>query len=132
MDNYPPGAANDPNAPYNEQIIPDMEFDVTVSISLSKTVVCNTNDYGIEYDDATHHIELDTSDTNWSSVYTDNHYTIPQLLEMLKQYVQKDLDKVHEVSKEHNINEKFLKRKYEHILSECDNWTIDEEVYEGE
>ena len=34
MDNYPPGAAHDPNAPYNEEPCPDI--DVTVRATLVK------------------------------------------------------------------------------------------------
>ena len=34
MDNYPPGAANDPNAPYNETLA--QEVDVTVRTKLTK------------------------------------------------------------------------------------------------
>ena len=35
MDNYPIGAANDPNAPYNQPLAEP--YEVTVSITLSKT-----------------------------------------------------------------------------------------------
>lgn len=34
-DNYPPGAANDPRAPYNEDELE--EIDVTISITCSKS-----------------------------------------------------------------------------------------------
>ena len=37
MDNYPPGAAHDPNAPYNEEPCPDI--DVTVRATLVKDTV---------------------------------------------------------------------------------------------
>ena len=35
---YPIGAEFDPKAPYNEEIIPDKEIEVTISVTLSKTV----------------------------------------------------------------------------------------------
>jgi hypothetical protein len=35
MDNYPPGAANDPDAPYNQPLAEP--YEVTVSMTLSKT-----------------------------------------------------------------------------------------------
>lgn len=44
-DNYPPGAANDPNAPYNQVDPEEMEIEVTVSITLSKTVKIAVTDY---------------------------------------------------------------------------------------
>ena len=42
-DNYPPGAANDPNAPYNE--VPPTEVEVTVTTRLYKETViyCDTH-----------------------------------------------------------------------------------------
>ena len=92
MDNYPPGAANDPNAPYNEVEVPEREFDVTISMSLSRTVQCYTNKYIPEVDEENGHLYVDTSDTPWSEVYGDNHKTIPELLEEHKKYIQKDLD----------------------------------------
>ena len=132
LDNLPPGAANDPSAPYNEVEVPEREFDVTISISLSRTVQCYTNKYIPEIDEENGHLYVDTSDTHWSEVYGDNHYTIPQLLEKLKEYVQKDLENIHEVAESQHHNEAFLKRKLEHLLEECDDWIVNEEDYEGE
>ena len=45
LDNYPPGAANDPNAPYNQCDPEPIEVEVTVSITLSKTVKIYVDDY---------------------------------------------------------------------------------------
>lgn len=45
LDNYPPGAANDPNAPYNQSNPEAKEIEVTVSITLSKTVKISVTDY---------------------------------------------------------------------------------------
>lgn len=45
---YPPGAENDPRAPYNQVDSPDKEIEVLVSITLSKTVKVRVNDYTIE------------------------------------------------------------------------------------
>ena len=41
-DNYPPGAANDPHAPYNER--PGMETEVTVKTTLIKETVVETSE----------------------------------------------------------------------------------------
>ena len=66
MDNYPPGAANDPNAPYNQCENPEVEIDVTVSITLSKTVKVLVTDYEIEedVDEDGSYRTLDFSNTN--------------------------------------------------------------------
>jgi len=130
MDNYPPGAANDPNAPYNEVEVPEREFDVTISMSLSRTVQCYTNKYIPEVDEENGHLYVDTSDTPWSEVYSDNHKTIPELLEELKKYIQKDLDNL--ADDKTKIDKAFHRRRLEFLLTECDEWTVDEEDYEGE
>lgn len=43
--NYPPGAANDPNAPYNQEDNPTKEVDVYYSQILSKDVHLNEAEY---------------------------------------------------------------------------------------
>ena len=132
MDNYPPGAAHDPNAPYNEVEVPEREFDVTISMSLSRTVQCYTNKYIPETDEEDGRLYVDTSNTPWSEVYGNNHKTIIELLEELKKYIQRDLDNIDKVAEEQKHNKVFLKRKLKFLLEECDGWTVDEEDYEGE
>ena len=127
--NYPPGA-DTPDAPWNEPIVPEREFDVTISMSLSRTVQCYTNKYIPEVDEENGHLYVDTSDTPWSEVYGDNHKTIPELLEELKKYIQKDLDNL--ADDETKMDKAFHRRRLEFLLTECDEWTVDEEDYEGE
>ena len=43
MDNYPPGAANDPDAPYNQPLAEP--YEVTVSMTLSKTFTIDVLKY---------------------------------------------------------------------------------------
>lgn len=45
--NVPIGADNDPNAPWNQEDNPEKEVEVTVSITLSKTVKIKVSDYTI-------------------------------------------------------------------------------------
>jgi len=127
--NYPPGA-DTPDAPWNQPDIPEREFDVTISISLSRTVQCYTNKYIPEVDEENGHLYVDTSDTPWSEVYGDNHKTIPELLEELKKYIQKDLDNL--ADDETKMDKAFHRRRLEFLLTECDEWRVDEEDYEGE
>ena len=126
--NYPPGA-DTPDAPWNQSDVPEREFDVTISMSLSRTVQCYTNKYIPEVDEENGHLYVDTSDTPWSEVYGDNHKTIPELLEELKKYIQKDLDNL--ADDETKIDKAFHRRRLEFLLNECDEWTVDEEDYEG-
>ena len=44
---YPPGAEHDPNAPWNQIDNPEREIEVTVSVTLSKTVKIKVSDYEI-------------------------------------------------------------------------------------
>lgn len=127
--NYPPGA-DTPDAPWNQPEVPEREFDVTISMSLSRTVQCYTNKYIPEVDEENGHLYVDTSDTPWSEVYGDNHKTIPELLEELKKYIQKDLDNL--ADDETKMDKAFHRRRLEFLLTECDEWTVDEEDYEGE
>lgn len=45
---YPPGAEYDPKAPYNEEELPPKEIEVTVSVTLSKTMKVEVKDYGFD------------------------------------------------------------------------------------
>lgn len=44
---YPPGAEHGPNAPWNQVDNPEREIEVTVSVTLSKTVKIKVSDYEI-------------------------------------------------------------------------------------
>ena len=128
-DFYPAGAYSDPSAPYNQVDVPEKEFDVTCTQTLSRTVSVLTNNYvpggeWCEYDDGITiggHDPDDTSDTNWADEYHDNDYLTPlQLIEIFKQYLENDLNRMGEVK-----NERWIK----HLIEECSNWTEDETEY---
>lgn len=140
--NYPAGS-DTPDAPWNQPEVPEKEFDVTCTLCMSKTVSCYTKDYipgaeGVDYEpddeggyySCAWHDPDDTSDTNWSEVFKDNHKTIPELLEEFKQYLQKDLKNIDAVAEIRKHDKAFLKRKLERLIEECDGWSIDEEDYE--
>lgn len=44
---YPPGA-DTPDAPWNQEDLPEKEIDVLVSVTLSKTVKVKVNDYTVD------------------------------------------------------------------------------------
>ena len=81
-DYYAPGSYNDPSAPWNEVDVPEKEFDVICSQSLSRTATVWTNNYipgasGVDYepDDEGGYCACgwqdddDTSDTCWGDEY---------------------------------------------------------------
>lgn len=45
--NYPLGAEHDPNAPWNQKDLEEKDIEVTISVTLSKTVTISVNDYKI-------------------------------------------------------------------------------------
>ncbi len=128
---FPAGAEFDPSAPYNEPIIPEKDFEVTCSQSLSKTVTVTTNNYipgasGVDYEPDDEggccavgwHDPDDTSDTNWADEYHNNDYHTPlQLIELFKQYLENELNRMGEVK-----NERWIK----HLIEECSDWQEDD------
>ena len=128
--NYPAGADNE-MAPWNEPIIPEKDFEVTCSQSLSKTVTVTTNNYipgasGVDYEPDDEggyyasgwHDPDDTSDTNWADEYHNNDYHTPlQLIELFKKHLENELNRMAEVK-----NEKWIK----HLIEECSDWTEDD------
>lgn len=132
FDNYPPGAAKDPNAPYNQHDDEneEVEVDVFVSTTLSKSTKLWTTDYTKEgwddyeqddIDGTVHHyggVDYDFSDTNFTSIYHDQEYDIADLLNVLDNYIEEDLERY-----------KGNKRKeleLNHIRDCLRGWTIDD------
>ena len=137
-DNYNfPAGADTPNAPWNKPAVPERDFNVTCSQSLSKTVAITTNNYipgasGVDYEPdgeggyyaSSLHDEDDTSNTNWSDEYLDNDYHTPlQLIQLFGQFL-----------KERYARGVVFKSPYftEHLIEECEGWQEDEtEFIEG-
>lgn len=117
---YPPGAEFDPNAPYNEVGLPEEEFDVCISSSLSKSTTVTTNDYSVDsWDEEDGNASFDTSDTNWEQAYNnDGHYTPLELIQKFKEVLS-------ELVKDTDIKPR-KKKEYEHLISECEGWSEDE------
>ena len=137
-DNYPPGAANDPNAPWNQVDVPEKDFDITCSQSLSRTAVVTTNNYtpgasGVDYepDDEGGCCACgwqdpdDTSDTNWSQEYEKEHYTPLQLIQLFKVELERQYNECNETTSEGKIEA----RKLKHLIAECQGWQDDETEY---
>ena len=122
-DNYPPGAAHDPNAPYNEPLIPEREFDVEVTITMSKVVTITTDNYVPEYDDEDGHTYANTENTEWDKEFENSgHFTIADLIEELKGYVVEDM----KTCEPNTRKVSRLKR----LLLACEDWETIDESYE--
>ena len=122
-DNYPPGAAHDPNAPYNEPLIPERDFDVEVTITMSKVVTITTDNYVPEYDDEDGHTYANTENTEWDKEFENSgHFTIADLIEELKGYVLEDM----KTCEPNTGKGAHLQR----LLLACEDWETIEESYE--
>lgn len=136
---YPPGAEFDPNAPYNEPVIPEKEFEITCCQTLSKTTNVYTDNYipgccGCDYEDGVAtgwHDEDDTSDTNWANEYKNNGYKTPlELIGMLREYLEKDLRNIQKDMLPNDRSYNATKaRKLKGLIEECEGWIEDETEY---
>jgi hypothetical protein len=117
--NFPMGAAEDPAAPYREETIPELKFDVTISQTLSKTVTVKTDDYiPVKVGNPCVRIHPDTTNTDWRQAYENEHFKIQDLLQELKEYAKSDLA----MSGVNTNKGKYLKK----LIEACDNWIEDD------
>lgn len=118
LSNYPPGAEGSFSAPWNEPVVPEREFEITISQTLSKLVTVTTDNYIPEVDYETGHMYTNTSETDWYEVYENEHYTIPSLLEHLQVFAEKELKNVSPNS--------GRGRELQNIISACKDWIVDD------
>ena len=105
---YPPGAEYDSNAPYNQVELPEKEIEVTISVTLSKTMKVMVDDYRIERNDYGNFINYDFSDC-------DIHQAVKDQL-VLPQDLAKLIDST----------EVKLSRSLEKAVSDCKDWDVDD------
>lgn len=119
MHNYPAGLTDhSSNTPWNEPYIPERDFDLTISQSLSKDITVCTNRYNPEYDDEDGRTYFNTEDTDWTEVFKENGYHTPlQLIQLLGEVLQKDL--------EYGIVYQNP-RVTQELINECSSWIADE------
>ena len=134
--NYPEGAENDPKAPYNihESKLSPIKVEVAVSQSLSKIITIEITDYNEEYyEDGERDengnintvggIEYDFSNTDFNKEYSEQEYSIPELLVTLQKYLSNDIKSCKDPNK---------KRKLTKLLESSMGWILDEsEVIEN-
>lgn len=113
MDNYNyPIGADTKDAPYNEKELPEKEIEVTVSITLSKTVKIKVSDYTVysnENDNGNHFEEVDYSDCNLKEA-VENQVYLPQ--------------EAGQLISDFTINP--VRDKNTAIVEDLSNWNVDE------
>lgn len=146
---YPPGAEFDPNAPWNEEVLPEKPFRVYVSQSLGKECNVTTNDYvpggvEIEYekDEDGKYMAIssqepdDTSNTRWYDVYKNEHKTPLELIDTLKEMCQERLTELGRVILTADFktgSDLFREKQYlEYLIQECEGWSEEDLALEQE
>ena len=108
---YPPGAEYDSNAPWNQVDNPEREIEVTVSVTLSKTVKIKVSDYEItdsgKDEDGEYFEDIDYSNCNLKDA-VEEQIILPQSAHMYvkgNSKVQEDLSNWYVDDLELNLEE---------------------------
>lgn len=90
---YPLGA-DTPLAPWNQVENCEIERDCEVTETITRNVTLSTTDYITEddwNDGFGKCISADTSETDWREEYINQEYTVLELIDKLKEYVEEDI-----------------------------------------
>ena len=143
LSNFPDGLSDHTvGAPWNDPDVPEKEFDVTCSQSLSKTTTVWTNNYipgasGVDYEPDDEggycasgwHDPDNTSNINWDKEYKSDHYTPLELINKFKEYLVKQWDILKDAEEANDAGTNQKKREIKHLIEECDGWIEDETEY---
>ena len=120
-DNYPPGAANDPCAPYNEK--PLEEIDVTVETTLVKETVVETSgghwvqETEIEPDGTRSTVSFYETDEDLKETFLDSHRSAIQIIRDCQKICQTLL----------KDGKRFLAGIYiPMLINDCEDWEEEE------
>lgn len=101
---------------------PYMDFDVKVSFTLEKECKVNTDDYLVEHDDFQKESWINTDFTDWETEYDNSHYTITEMLNELRKYIENEMRMVEPCS--------GRGRELKRMLEDCQGWELVESNYE--
>lgn len=105
------------SAPWNDKENSVIERDCEVTETISRKVSLSTADYVAEEDwddDFGKCVSEDTSDTNWAEEYSNQEYTVLELIAKLKEYVEEDI--------KNTASNTSKGRELQRLLSACDGW----------
>lgn len=107
----------DPNAQWNQEIPVPVNVGICVTTTLTKKTTVSTDIYSIDpYGDC------DFSDRDLLSAYKEDEFTITELLDILKDYVKRDMEGVSPYS--------GLGRHLNRVLTACEGWEVGGEEVE--
>ena len=122
-DNYPPGAANDPRAPYNEK--PTEEVEVTVKTSLIKETVIETSEghmvceSEIEPDGTRSHVSFYETDEDLKETFLNAHRPAIQIIRDCQKICQELV----------RVGNRFFASIYiPTLIDDCEDW--EEEAFD--
>lgn len=123
---YPPGAEDDPRAPWNQSDPDPVSQDIEYSCTMRRTANVETTDYvpgTVEKEwDGEGYVAVrdgdDFSDTDWLGEYKEQYRTPLQLIELLRE-TAKELA-------EGNIPEKRASF-WRSVIEECEGWELEDE-----
>lgn len=115
---YPPGAEFDPRAPWNEVEYPDKEIEVTISVTLSKTVKVMVDDYEVEEDadEDGRYLSYDFSNCDLHKAVEDQVVLPQNLAEFTERMFDHDL----------NLKAAGMPRYLKEAIKDCKDWSVDE------
>ena len=120
-DNYPPGAANDPRAPYNER--PGMETEITVRTTLVKETVVETSEghmvceTEIEPDGTRSHVIFFEPDVDLKETFLNAHRSAIQII--------RDCEKI--CTELVRVGNRFYNKIYlPDLINDCEDWEEEE------
>ena len=144
-DNYSyPCGADTPDAPWNQEEVPEKEFEIQVSQTLVKTCDVITDKYipgpsGVDYDsdDEGGCVAIgwnepdDTSDVDWEKEFSENwHYTPLELINKFKEHLEREWDAIKDVEDAKDAETRRKKREIKHLIDECEGWENDDTEFE--
>ena len=108
---YPPGAEHDTNAPWNQEELPEREIEVTVSVTLSKTVKIKVSDYTItdsgKDEDGEYFEDVDYSDCDLKGAVEEQIYLPQEAGQLIEDFAIGTV-------------------KAKNIVEDLSNWNVDE------
>jgi len=107
-DYYPAGAAYDPNAPYNQVDPPEVDFDITIGITLERNATITTDEV---YWDGDNWELCDDADTG--KTYDYDYASIPEMLDELVKYIDGEMLVLNKSIKEKTASTTERERYYE-------------------
>ena len=115
---YPPGAEFDSDAPYNQVELPEREIEVTISVTLSKTVKVTVDDYDVDEgaDESGYYRDYDYSECDLHKAVEDQVVLPQNLAEFTERMFNQDL----------NLKAAGMPKYLKGAIADCKGWNADE------